>query len=395
MTAIDKQAFDCFDQEQGDSVRAPGKSVITANRIVAVVLGAAVASACASAQGPTGSALLAQQQYIEAEAEYRRQMRANPEQAGARDGLGASLAGQGKFREACPLLGPSSQPLGSGQCWLDAFESAASDNRSSLVQLYYKQANLKGVESPIAVKILGIVADVARNLQDWELLIEVYPRMLSFNPEDASLHYLYARALEARKYYDRAYREYEMASDLDPENAEVVRYMRRLQAQMKKAGTGSAARIEDLDQASVNRLQAGGDGGVTIQEWGKGSVEAVMNIESMGEDSDELAPDLRYPVEILKAHWPSQTFELVVTSRISNQVAGIVCPALGNPGQVTVTVGPKGTVTALSVQGLSGSQKDCLSRHIRRWVFDELSGGFLKFSFEWPAPDEGEPGLSR
>ena len=146
---------------------------------------------CATTRGPDGHALLAQGKAEQAENWFRAQLRVTPDVASYRDGLGAALAAQERFRQACPLLGPQSKPLSAGECWVRAARLASDAGKWGLVLSYFRQANTKGWQEEEAVTFFQIVAEAAREEVDWGVLIEVYPRQLAFHPSDAEFDRLF------------------------------------------------------------------------------------------------------------------------------------------------------------------------------------------------------------
>ena len=354
-----------------------------------IILAAVGSAGCASSQKQDPFLLLEKKMYETAEQEFRLAVRQHPDRGEYRDGLGAALAGQKRFQEGCPLLSPTSKPISAPACWIAAASNAAAADRHSTVLSYARRVDTQNWPPADIQKFYTISAEAARRESDWDHLIEAYPRLLSAQPEDAKLHYLYARALEQRKYYEQAYREYQMAVELDPKNDDVKRYLNRLKAQMEKGSTSAAARIENIDTEKSGPTKDD----MRVRTWEHGSVEAVIKIESMEtveKDADISTEMLAVPVELISAHWPSNVEPGNVLAQISRLAMNMQCPAVGAQGRIVVTVGPNGTVRNVESFGIKPVVQDCVGREIKAWIFNQLRGGYLKFAFPFPQLNEAD-----
>ncbi|RMF14596.1 MAG: hypothetical protein D6761_09235 [Candidatus Dadabacteria bacterium] len=361
-------------------------------QFVMVLAAVGMAGCAASTPEVDPFALLEAHDAVGAEAAFRERIEADPFNGRWKDGLGAALAAQGRYQEGCPLLTVRSQPLSSDQCWLQAIRQAAAAERWSTVAGYVRRAPVEQFPPAARREVWSAASSAGRATADWDLLLRAYPALIADDPDNAELHYLYGRALERRDKFQEALHEYELARELDPRNADVARYIRRLEARMKQSGGTAAARIEHLGAVSRPATTAAMDP-VRMSAWTHGDVEAVIEIEDLPEvesdasiDTEMLAVDIR----VIKSHWPSGVNPQRILAKISRAAIDLPCPAMGEKGEVEVVVGPDGIVRKVKATGVSDTIAACLTRSIRAWIFDEMRGGYLHFAFPFPQIDESD-----
>lgn len=294
-----------------------------------------------------------------------------------RNGLGAALAAQQRWVEACRLLRADSRPLSAGACWLAAAEEAAAQQRDAQLVRLGREADLDMFGRPEARAFLHLATAAARRLEAWDELLGMYPRLLAVDPGVPRTHYLYARALEQRERFDQALREYELALALAPDDDEIERYLRRLRVTIQRRGATSSARIEQFDAPASARRHAPDDG-VRVQAWDGGVITATIQIEE--QDGAGAPAGGHAAVEVLRSHWPSDAEPEAITAEIARLARELRCPGVYN-GWIELTFGSEGSVSDFRGEGVPA---DCLRRQVRSWFLPAIRGGYLRVRLPVP-----------
>lgn len=346
------------------------------HRYWAVAAMSTAAAACAAtATGPDPAQLLAAGHAVEAERAYRAAVAADPGDPHARDGLGAALAMQGKYDQACPLLAIDSKPLSVDDCWLKGMESERLQQRWAMVAAYGKRADVSTWPHQQQVRFYSLYSEALRQQRDIDALLELYPRMLGVMPEDPDVHYYYARSLEARGHNERALREYELVLELDPEREEVRRYIRRLEQLMRQSGRSAATRVELLATPSAAQPASGDSDGVVVEDWSQGSMVAAISVEAIS--GDYAGPVSAMEVEVRTSVWPQGVEPDAILAQVASYAGSFKCP-LPPGAYALVTWGPDGLVKAAHLEGVPAHSQACARRNINGWLLPRMRGGYLE-----------------